>query len=59
MGIKGKKLRIGKKYPFHQPIRKQHSYIRWNYKKNTMDILVSVFIYKDMKIGTVRSYVLL
>jgi hypothetical protein len=31
MGIGRKKLRIGKKYPFHQPIRRQHSYIRWNY----------------------------
>ena len=26
-----KKRRIGKKYPFHQPIRRQHSDIRWNY----------------------------
>ena len=33
MGIKRKKLRIGKKYSFHQPIRRQHSYIRWNYEK--------------------------
>jgi len=32
MGIKWKKLRINKKYPFHQPIRRQHSYIRWNYE---------------------------
>jgi hypothetical protein len=32
MGKKHKKLRIGKKkYPFYQPIRRQHSYIRWNY----------------------------
>ena len=27
-----KKIKIGKKYPFHQPIKRQHSYIRWNYK---------------------------
>ena len=26
-----KKRKIGKKYPFHQPIRRQHSDIRWNY----------------------------
>jgi hypothetical protein len=34
MGEKLKKLRIGKKkkkYPFNQPIKRQHSYIRWNY----------------------------
>ena len=24
-------LRIGEKYPFNQPIKRQHSYIRWNY----------------------------
>jgi hypothetical protein len=30
MGKKQKKLRIGKEYPFDQPIRRQHSYIRWN-----------------------------
>jgi hypothetical protein len=26
-----KKRKIGKKYPFHQPIRRQHSDIKWNY----------------------------
>ena len=30
MRKKRKKIRIGKKYPFYQPIRRQHSYIRWN-----------------------------
>jgi hypothetical protein len=30
-----KKLGIGKKkYPFYQPIKRQHSYIRWNYMNN-------------------------
>jgi hypothetical protein len=32
MGKKRKKLRIGKKYPLNQPIRRQQSYIRWNYR---------------------------
>ena len=30
-GLRGPKLRIGKKYPIYQPIRRQLSYIRWNY----------------------------
>ena len=29
-GKKQKKLRIGKKYSFYQPIRRQHSYIWWD-----------------------------
>jgi hypothetical protein len=37
MGIKRKKIRIvKKKIPFYQPIRRQHSYIRWNYTKNNL-----------------------
>jgi hypothetical protein len=31
MGKKVKNLGIGKKYPFYQPIKRQHSYIWWNY----------------------------
>jgi hypothetical protein len=32
---KRKKTKIGeKKYPFHEPIRRQHSDIRWNYHQN-------------------------
>ena len=35
-----KKLRNGKKYLFYQPIRRQHSYIRWNYRRNMYYIIV-------------------
>jgi hypothetical protein len=31
---KQKKLRDGRKYIFYQPIRRQHSYIRWNYSNS-------------------------
>ena len=31
MGKKLKNLGNGKKYPFYQPIKRQHSYIWWNY----------------------------
>ena len=34
MGKKAEKLRICKTYPFYQPIRGHHSYLRWSYANN-------------------------
>jgi hypothetical protein len=48
MGKSGeKKLRIGKKYPFYQPIRRQYSYIRWNLISWLRLRILLTFIYTE------------
>ena len=46
-----KKRRIGQKYPFHQPIRRQHSDIRRNLQKNIAD-----WCSNDLKILVTPSF---